>query len=206
MNADRPQDPDRRSAEPARGRFVDASPVPSAGPEKTPAGPLRTTVPRQPDATSPRTAAPVAPLAPVRPGTATDAGTGTDTPKSETPDTDSPDTARRPARAGRDRDGAAQPDRPDAALGGFLEPQRVEVLSAEWSAVQAGFVDDPAGAVEQADELVARAADLVAEAVRRRREGLRAGQEPAAGHGTGTEELRLALRDYRSVLDRLLAS
>jgi hypothetical protein len=186
MTADRPQDPDRRSAEPARGRFVDASPAPSAGPEKTPAGPLRTTIPRQPDAASPRTAAPARPE-PADPG-------------AEPADPDRADLD------GADRDRAGHPDRPDGALGSWLEPQRVEVLSAEWSAVQAGFVDDPAGAVEQADALVARAADLVTEAVRRRREGLRAGQDGPAGRPTGTEELRLALRDYRSVLDRLLAS
>ncbi|WP_431682462.1 hypothetical protein [Kitasatospora sp. KL5] len=92
------------------------------------------------------------------------------------------------------------------ALGNWLDPQQVETVSAEWEAVQAGFVDDPAEAVRRADELVERAADLVAEAVRRRREGLRAEPGSPAGTRTGTEELRLALRDYRTVLDRLLAS
>ncbi|MEV8093167.1 hypothetical protein [Kitasatospora sp. NPDC085879] len=91
-------------------------------------------------------------------------------------------------------------------FGGWLDPRQVATVSAEWDAVQAGFVDDPAEAVRQADELVARAAELVAEAVRRRREGLHTEPGTPAGPDAGTEELRLALRDYRGVLDRLLAS
>ncbi|WP_052391249.1 hypothetical protein [Streptomyces sp. NRRL B-24484] len=91
-------------------------------------------------------------------------------------------------------------------FGRWLDRQQVATVSAEWEAVQAGFVDDPADAVRRADALVARAADLVAEAVRRRREGLHTEPGTPAAPDAGTEELRLALRDYRGVLDRLLAS
>ncbi|MEW1908726.1 hypothetical protein AB0442_09735 [Kitasatospora sp. NPDC085895] len=104
--------------------------------------------------------------------------------------------------------GADLPDPPQTGegFGGWLDRQQVATVSAEWEAVQAGFVDDPADAVRRADELVARAADLVAEAVRRRREGLHTEPGTPAGPDAGTERLRLALRDYRGVLDRLLAS
>ncbi|MED7951538.1 hypothetical protein [Streptomyces sp. BE303] len=104
--------------------------------------------------------------------------------------------------------GAARP-----TPGGWLDRQRVEVIAAEWGAVQAGFVDDPAGAVTRADDLIGRTADQVAEAVAQRRAALRPMVDAAAkgsgGSGTGagsTEELRLAMRDFRSVLDRLIAS
>ncbi|MFD9130654.1 hypothetical protein [Kitasatospora sp. NPDC059571] len=210
MTADRPQDRDRRTAEPARGRFVDASPAaPRATAPKAAAGAEHPVIPRQPDATSPRTAAEV-PESPVRREPRPETAAGTARPPE-------PERTRGPGRTPRPEQtsgpgATARPERPqapgraDGSFGGWLEPHRVEVLAAEWSAVQAGFVDDPAGAVEQADELVGRVADLVADAVRARREGLHAGQGSPAGTRSGTEELRLALRDYRSVLDRLLAS
>ncbi|WP_405010173.1 hypothetical protein [Kitasatospora sp. NBC_01539] len=108
---------------------------------------------------------------------------------------------------GSGRSAIAVGDRQDGrGFGGWLDPERVDVMSAEWEAVQSGFVDDPAGAVERADALVAKVADLVTEAVRRRRESLHAEEGAPVGTGSDTEELRLALRDYRTVLDRLLAA
>ena len=69
---------------------------------------------------------------------------------------------------------------------------------ARWSVVQQGFVDDPKSAVRQGDELVAQVIKSLAETFASQRAALEGEQ------GT-TEELRLALRRYRSFFDRLLS-
>jgi hypothetical protein len=69
------------------------------------------------------------------------------------------------------------------------------------------FVDEPRAAVEEADRAVEEIAARFTDAVDRRRRTLRGTWQPAdADHpGTGdTEQLRLALRDYRELADRLL--
>jgi hypothetical protein len=72
-----------------------------------------------------------------------------------------------------------------------------------WEHVQTEFVDEPRGSVEKADELVAstikRLADVFAD------EKARLEQEWAKGDNVSTEDLRQALRKYRSFFDRLLA-
>ncbi|MEU9129689.1 hypothetical protein AB0D08_16545 [Kitasatospora sp. NPDC048540] len=98
-----------------------------------------------------------------------------------------------------------EPD-PTGRPGGWLEPERVERLTAEWRAVQSGFVDDPGQAVRAADKLVGKAAGMVTEAITEQRGELRVATDPSDGDTAGdTERLRLALRDYRTLLDRLLA-
>jgi hypothetical protein len=72
-----------------------------------------------------------------------------------------------------------------------------------WSGIQTGFVDEPRKAVEQADslvsELTARLTDTFAEERRR----LEAQWEKA--DSVSTEDLRLAMRRYRSFFERLLS-
>ncbi|MFF5482873.1 hypothetical protein ACFY5C_36970 [Streptomyces sp. NPDC012935] len=74
-----------------------------------------------------------------------------------------------------------------------------------------GFVDGPRGAVEEADRVLEELAARFTEAVTQRRRTLRGAWQttgPAAeGKGassTDTEQLRLALRDYRELAERLL--
>nr|WP_307819147.1 hypothetical protein [Streptomyces sabulosicollis] len=68
-----------------------------------------------------------------------------------------------------------------------------------------GFVDSPRGAVEEADallvEVAARLTDLLAE----RRATLRAAWHENDAASSETEELRLAMRGYRNVLERLIS-
>ncbi|WP_328428073.1 hypothetical protein [Streptomyces sp. NBC_00443] len=74
-----------------------------------------------------------------------------------------------------------------------------------------GFVDGPRGAVEEADRVLEELAARFTAAVTERRRTLR-GAWQAAGQGEGergasstdTEQLRLALRDYRELAERLL--
>jgi hypothetical protein len=72
-----------------------------------------------------------------------------------------------------------------------------------WEKVQIGFVDEPRKAVEQADELVASAIKQLAEVFATERHKLEAEWEKT--DNVSTEELRIALRRYRSFFDRLLS-
>ncbi|MFF3610779.1 hypothetical protein [Streptomyces sp. NPDC002580] len=70
-----------------------------------------------------------------------------------------------------------------------------------------GFVDGPQASVEEADHVLEELAGRVTEAVARRRSALRTSWR-SGGEGTpkasDTEQLRLALRDYREMTERLL--
>ncbi|MFI0192358.1 hypothetical protein ACH4PW_33065 [Streptomyces sp. NPDC017082] len=72
--------------------------------------------------------------------------------------------------------------------------------------VVGGFVDEPRAAVEEADRALEEIAARFSEAVTRRRRTLRMSWEGGEERGTGadTEQLRLALRDYRELAGRLL--
>jgi hypothetical protein len=76
-------------------------------------------------------------------------------------------------------------------------------VQARWRDLQAGFVDDPGEAVQRADGLVGEVVDSLTSSLTTRTNALR---ERWKDVGTpDTEQLRLALRDYRNVLERLLA-
>ncbi|TMH11913.1 MAG: hypothetical protein E6H65_08040 [Betaproteobacteria bacterium] len=74
---------------------------------------------------------------------------------------------------------------------------------ARWDAIQISFVDDPKQAVRQADELVAQVMKSLAETfsnARAKFEGNVDEKDTAS-----TENLRVALRRYRSFFQRLLS-
>lgn len=73
----------------------------------------------------------------------------------------------------------------------------------KWDRIQAGFVDEPRTAVEQADELVAQAIKKLAESFANERNRLESQWD--RGDQVGTEELRVSLQTYRSFFHRLLA-
>lgn len=72
-----------------------------------------------------------------------------------------------------------------------------------WERIQTGFVDEPRKAVEQADELVASAIKRLVEVFANERNKLEA--EWDKNENVSTEDLRIALRRYRSFFDRLLS-
>lgn len=72
-----------------------------------------------------------------------------------------------------------------------------------WEAVQAGFVDEPRAAVEQADALVAQVMKRLAESFAAERTHLE--QQWDRGSDLTTEDLRVALKRYRSFFERLLS-
>ena len=71
-----------------------------------------------------------------------------------------------------------------------------------WEKIQVGFVDEPRKAVEQADELVASAIKRLAEVFAAERQKLESEWDKT--DKVSTEDLRIALRRYRSFFDRLL--
>jgi hypothetical protein len=71
-----------------------------------------------------------------------------------------------------------------------------------WETVQTGFVDEPRRAVEQADALVAEVIRELVGSFAEERGRLEA--QWSKGNEASTEDLRVALRRYRSFFDRLL--
>ncbi|MCM2253651.1 MAG: hypothetical protein NDJ19_14925 [Ramlibacter sp.] len=91
----------------------------------------------------------------------------------------------------------------DGRLAALFPPEAAGDFRARWDTVQIGFVDDPRQAVRQADELVAQVMKSLAEsfaAERARFEG-----ELDQNDSASTENLRVALRRYRSFFQRLLS-
>ncbi|GFO62879.1 hypothetical protein M1B72_19215 [Geomonas paludis] len=76
-------------------------------------------------------------------------------------------------------------------------------LRRRWDEIQVGFVDEPRRCVEQADNLVAEAMKRLAETFADERAKLEAQWD--RGGDVSTEDLRLALRRYRSFFHRLLS-
>jgi hypothetical protein len=72
-----------------------------------------------------------------------------------------------------------------------------------WDLVQRSFVDDPREAVHAADELVAQVTENLAQTFASQRSALEKGLDQA--EAPSTENLRIALRQYRSFFDRLLS-
>lgn len=76
-------------------------------------------------------------------------------------------------------------------------------LRSRWDAIQVGFVDEPRRAVELADNLVAGTMKRLAEIFTDERSKLEGQWDQ--GENVSTEDLRLALRRYRSFFSRLLS-
>jgi len=78
-----------------------------------------------------------------------------------------------------------------------------EGFRSRWVEVQTGFVDEPRNAVEQADGLVAEMMKRLATVFADERARLE--EQWSRGDDISTEDLRQALRRYRSFFDRLLS-
>lgn len=91
---------------------------------------------------------------------------------------------------------------PDTAP--LLGAQEAEGLRTRWQEIQQGFVDDPRQSVLAADGLVAQVMQLLATTFADHKQGLES--QWHRGEEVATEDLRLALRQYRSFFDRLLST
>lgn len=85
----------------------------------------------------------------------------------------------------------------------LLPEDEVRDLRNRWDNIQAGFVDEPRRAVEDADALVATAMKRMAEVFASERSQLEGQWD--RGDDVSTEDLRIALQRYRSFFGRILA-
>ncbi|NUP24648.1 MAG: hypothetical protein HOZ81_53075 [Streptomyces sp.] len=76
-------------------------------------------------------------------------------------------------------------------------------VQARWRDLQASFVDDPGEAVQRADGLVGEVVESLTSSITNRTHALRERWKDV--DSPDTEDLRQAFRDYRNVLERLLA-
>jgi hypothetical protein len=86
----------------------------------------------------------------------------------------------------------------------LLDAQLSTDFQLRWEEVQTRFVDEPRGAVEDADGLVANVMQQLAEGFAQERERLEA--QWGRGEDISTEDLRVALQRYRSFFRRLLST
>jgi hypothetical protein len=91
----------------------------------------------------------------------------------------------------------------DAKLAPLFTQDVATDFRSRWDLVQRSFIDGPREAVHAADELVAQVTKSLADTFAKQRSELEQGldQQEAAT----TENLRIALRQYRSFFERLLS-
>ncbi|WP_141576219.1 hypothetical protein [Actinomadura sp. WMMA1423] len=101
-----------------------------------------------------------------------------------------------------------KPGTPGTAAGGapdkLFDPAEAERLRQRWHEVQAAFVDDPGESVRKADALASEAVDALGRALAAQRRSLTEALD--GGEQADTERLRLTLRRYRDLLDRIYAA
>jgi hypothetical protein len=119
------------------------------------------------------------------------------TPKSQlsTSDFAGRGTAESPHAQGVDEETAQTP---------LFQTHDADGFQTRWQDIQARFVDEPRESVEQADGLVAELMQRLAHEFAQERQNLEA--QWAEGENADTEQLRVALRRYRSFFQRLLST
>lgn len=118
-----------------------------------------------------------------------------ETPAAEAPAADDPLTRERGDDGGHAVEGRAEP---------LFPADEAERFEARWMDIQTAFVDEPRQAVEQADALVADLMQRLASSFAAERQGLEAQWD--SGDDVSTEDLRVALKRYRSFFGRLLSA
>jgi hypothetical protein len=99
-------------------------------------------------------------------------------------------------------DGARPTAADDFTIDRLFHPEAAERFRDRWRDVKAVFVDDPSDAVRQASALSGDAVDELTTVLARLRENLDGHWDE--GRETDTERLRVALRGYGSLIDRIL--
>jgi hypothetical protein len=96
--------------------------------------------------------------------------------------------------------GSAADEHPEPLLGN----EDTESFQSRWQEIQVRFVDDPRDSVKDADGLVAELMQRLASSFSEERNRLEGEWE--RGGDVSTEDLRVALRHYRSFFNRLLSA
>jgi len=119
-------------------------------------------------------------------------------------DTDGPGAAAATTPSGSGAGSVANTAQGEDAQGReqLVSTDRATSYSSRWDAVKGGFVDEPRQAVAEADALVGELLDELQTLFTEQRRGIERGLD---SDETSTEDMRLALRRYRSFFDRLLS-
>jgi hypothetical protein len=96
----------------------------------------------------------------------------------------------------------APADVTDEELAPLFEGDEAKKFRSRWLAIQSKFVDDPSASVKQADDLVSDVIKSVTMNFSNRRIALE--KQWNGEENTSTEDLRMAIKRYRSFFDRLL--
>ena len=121
------------------------------------------------------------------------------------------DTANQPAEGGQmvketvaEHEARRNPENTDQeGLLPLFANNTAENFRTRWLAIQSRFVDDPKASVTEADDLVADVIKGITNSFADRRSTLEKNWN--GGGDASTEDLRLALKQYRSFFDRLLS-
>jgi hypothetical protein len=92
---------------------------------------------------------------------------------------------------------------PEAERGPLFSEEETAKLRSKWDSIQVGFVDEPRRSVQEADSLVAATMKRLTEQFAAERSNLEGQWD--RGSDVSTEDLRIALRRYRSFFGRLLS-
>ena len=117
------------------------------------------------------------------------------------------DTADQPAEGGKvvvesAAENQARKDPRGGDLAPLFDTDATEKFRARWLAIQSKFVDDPGDSVKQADQLVDDLLQNMMRSFADRRGSLE--KQWNGGAKASTEDLRIALQQYRSFFERLL--
>jgi hypothetical protein len=93
-------------------------------------------------------------------------------------------------------------DTAEDGLAPLFEAEDAKKFRSRWLAIQSKFVDDPSASVKQADDLVSDVIKSVTMNFSNRRIALE--NQWNSEDNTSTEDLRMAIKRYRSFFDRLL--
>ncbi|MFI6402930.1 hypothetical protein [Streptomyces sp. NPDC050548] len=124
----------------------------------------------------------------------------TDRPADRTAPVHAPEPPPAPAPTAADK----RHDRLDTENGSLLPHDESDKFSLRLQHAVTGFVDEPRSAVEEAAHVLEEVADRLTQAVTKRRDTLHSSWESKGSDDSDTEQLRLALRDYRELTERLL--
>lgn len=120
------------------------------------------------------------------------------------------DTSDQPVEGGQvvnetvaEHEARMNPENTQEGLAPLFETNAAEKFRTRWLAIQSKFVDDPKASVKDADDLVADVIQGITSSFADRRGSLEKNWN--GGGEASTEDLRQALKQYRSFFDRLLS-
>jgi hypothetical protein len=102
-----------------------------------------------------------------------------------------------------DEDAVGQDGGDAEPLEPLLDLNDAEQFRGRWQSIQVTFVDEPKDSVEKADELVTELMEQLAQTFQQERRSL---ESELDRDDVSTEDLRVALKRYRSFFERLLST